>query len=148
MPNAANRSTSLQTFQCRNCLEIINPALTNCHYCGAVVETDAAQTEPTLSQAAGDARILKLLARAELVFFVLSFFPYLSFAFFGFLILLAGVPALCVRWWIKYRKLRSVGREYENARGDAVAAALLWSGVIAVWLAASVLQSLQSWMLG
>ena len=142
MSDAANRSTSLQTLQCRNCLEIINAALTNCPYCGAVVEPDAAQTEPTLAQAAGDARILKLLARAELVLFVLGFVPYLSFAFFGFLILLVGVPALCVRWWIKYRKLRSAGREYESAQGDAIAAALLWSGVIVVWLAAGVLQSL------
>lgn len=142
MSEAANRSTPMQTVQCRNCLEIINAALTNCHYCGALVEPDATPTEPTLAQAAGDARILKLLARAELVLFVLSFFPYLSFAFFGFLILLVGVPALCLRWWIKYRPLRGAGRDYETAQSDVIAAAWLWSGIIVVWLAAGLLQSL------
>lgn len=145
MSDAANRSTSSQSFQCRNCLEIINAALTNCPYCGAVVEPEAAQTVPTLAQAAGNACILKLLARAELVLFVLGFVPYLSLAFFGFLILLVGVPALCLRWWIKYRTLRGAGREYETAQSDVIAAALLWSGVIAVWLAAG---AIQSWMLG
>ncbi|HMV86656.1 MAG TPA: hypothetical protein PLD20_25265 [Blastocatellia bacterium] len=134
------------TLQCGNCLERINAALTNCPYCGAVVEPYAdAQPEPTAAQAAADARILKLLARVELVFFVLSFFPLTHLAFFGFAILLFGVPVLWLRWWIKYRRLRSAGSEYELAKGNAIAAALLWSSVIIVWLAAG---TIQSWLLG
>jgi hypothetical protein len=137
-------------FQCRNCLEFINPTLTNCPYCGAVVELDvpeATHSQTILAQAGSEARILKMLAQAELVCFVLSFVPFASFALYGFMILLPGVPMLWVRWWVKYHNLQTSGQDYENAKRDVIAAAVIWSGVIAVWMAAGVLQSWQSWLM-
>lgn len=88
-----------------------------------------------------------MLARAELVCFVLSFVPFASFALYGFMILLPGVPMLWVRWWVKYHNLQTSGQDYENAKRDVIAAAVIWSGVIAVWMAAGVLQSWQSWLM-
>ncbi len=135
-----------QVFQCHRCREIINASLTNCPYCGAVVNHDAEITDDVQSlsrKAHGHAYLLKIMARALAGFFLalsLSFFDEVSLP--GFLLLLIVLPGLLIGWWVKYRALRAGGQNHTSAKHDAVIATVIWCGVLVAWLAASLIQSL------
>ena len=134
-----------QVFQCQNCREFINTGLTNCPYCGVMINleaaTAAADVQANVAKACSDANFLKIAARALAVFFGLSFVPFLPMVGLASLIMLIVVPILLVRWWVKYRNLQTADQDYEKARRETIIAAVIWSGVIVVWLAASVIQA-------
>jgi hypothetical protein len=73
-----------QVFQCQNCREFINTSMTNCTYCGVAINaeaaTAAADVQANVAKACSDANYLKIMARALVVFFLLSFllFPWLD----------------------------------------------------------------------
>ena len=135
-----------QVFQCQNCREFINTAMTNCPYCGVVINaeaaTAAADVQSNVAKACSDANFLKIMARAQAAFFLISFIPILGgFAGWGFLFLLIAVPVMLVRWWIKYRKIQTADKDYETAKRDTIIAAVIWSGLIVLWLALGVIQA-------
>ena len=135
-----------KVFQCQNCREFINTELTNCPYCGVILNleaaTAAADNQSNVAKACSDANFLKIMARALVLFFVLSFVPFLPLVGYGSLILFLAVPVMLVRWWIKYRKLQTADPDYEKAKRDTIIAAVIWSGVIVLWIAAGVIQGL------
>lgn len=135
-----------QTVQCYNCLEFVSATLTNCRYCGAVITVENAPVEETaqskLAQASRDGSFLKLLSRALVVcFLALTFSIFSKLALAGFLLLLVAVPILLVHWWVKHGRLQSEEQVYYTAKRNAVFSAVLWGGIVFVWLAASAIQS-------
>ena len=135
-----------QVFQCQNCREFINTGLTNCPYCGVMINleaaTAAADNQANVAKACSDANFLKLMARALAGFFLLSFVPFVPLVGWGSLILFIAVPIMLVRWWIKYRNLQTSDPDYERARRDTIIAAVIWCAVVVVWVAANVIQVL------
>lgn len=132
--------------QCHNCLEFINASLTNCRYCGTVVGVENPPVEGNakskVADASRDGYLLTIMARALAVCFIaLTFSIFSKLALAGFLILLAAVPMMLIRWWVKYRGLQIEEHGYKVARLSAVMAAVVWCAVLLVWLFASVIQS-------
>lgn len=135
-----------QVFQCQNCREFINTSMTNCSYCGVVINlesaTAAADVQSKVGKACSDGNFLKIMARALPVFFLASMIPFVGgIAGWGFLFLLIAVPVMLVRWWIKYNSIQTADQDYESARRDTIISAVIWCGVIVVWLAASFIQA-------
>jgi hypothetical protein len=131
-----------QVIQCHLCREFINCLLTNCPYCGAVVGALAVIPGPEINDARKEAILIKVMARAlaaALLAVVMSFLE--KYALASFLLLLIAEPIMLIRWWVKYRNIQTSDDRYETARHDVRAAAVLWCGVIVVWLGASVILS-------
>ncbi|MEO6724498.1 MAG: hypothetical protein ABIP14_04285 [Blastocatellia bacterium] len=133
-----------QDARCRICGETINPSLTNCPYCGAVIDSAESPVRDLspISNACKEATFLKAMARLLVACFlalVLSFVE--NFALWAFLIFLTAVPMMLVRWWIKYRNLQTTDQNYATAKRDVAVAAVIWVGVIIVWLSASLIMS-------
>lgn len=131
-------------FQCHLCDESIPPSLTNCPYCGAVIGSAESQP-PSLSpnnKAGKEATILKVMARALAVSFLAVAMSVIEgLAFLAFITLLILVPVMLIRWWIKYRSLPATNPDYARARQEVSWAAVIWVGVIIVWLSASLILS-------
>lgn len=137
-----------QVFQCQNCREFINTAMTNCSYCGVVINpesaTTAADVQSKVGKACSDGNFLKIMARALVVFFLVSLVPIVGgLAGWGFLFLLIAVPVMLVRWCIKYNGLQTGDKDYEVAKRNTIISAVIWCGVVVAWLAASLIQALQ-----
>mgnify|MGYP000246397226 CR=1 FL=1 len=135
-----------ELVQCHNCLEFVSASLTNCRFCGAVITAENVRVEETLqaklAQANREGNLLKLLSRALTVcFLALTFSIFSKLALAGFLLLLVVVPILLVRWWVKYGRLPSEEQAYLTAKRDAIFSAVIWGGIVFVWLAASAIQS-------
>lgn len=139
-------NSQAQTVQCQNCLEFVNSSLTNCRYCGAVIGSENATAEEDaqskIAQAIRDGNFLKLLLRVLAVCFIaLTFSIFSKVALAGFLILLVVVPLLQIRWWAKYRNLQTEDADYQTAKRETIMSAVVWCGIVFVWLAASAIQS-------
>lgn len=135
-----------QTFQCPNCREFINASMGNCSFCGAAINYEtalaAADIQAKVGQACSDASYLKITARALVVFYLLSWIPFLPLVGWGALILMIAVPVMLVRWWVKYGKLQTGDPDYEKAKRDTIIAAVIWSALIALWFILAAVQIL------
>ncbi len=131
-------------FQCQNCREFINTSMTHCSYCGVAINaeaaTAAADIQANVAKACSDANFLKIMARAQLVFFLLNLIPFLPLVGWGFIILLVAVPIMLVRWWIKYRDIQTGDQDYEKAKRDTIIAAVIWSALVVVWIVIGTIQ--------
>ncbi|HQR31162.1 MAG TPA: hypothetical protein PLK30_00390 [Blastocatellia bacterium] len=84
-----------------------------------------------------------VMSRALAVCFIALTFSFLTtLALAGFLILLVAVPLMQVRWWMKYGRLPTEDMAYQQARRETIVSAVVWCGVLLVWLFASVIQTL------
>lgn len=140
-----------QAFQCPNCREFINASMSNCSYCGVAINYDsaiaAANIQSKVGQACSDASYLKITARAFVVFYLLSWVPFLPLVGWGSLILFIAVPVMLIRWWVKYSKLQTADPDYEKAKRDTIIAAVIWSALTALWFIIVAIQILLA-MLG
>lgn len=135
-----------QVFQCQNCREFINTSMTHCSYCGVAINheaaTAAADVQAKVGQACSDANYLKIMARAQVVFFLLNWIPFLPLVGWGFLILLVAVPIMLIRWWVKYRGIQTADKDYEKAKRDTIIAAVIWSAVTVIWVGIGLIQAI------
>lgn len=135
-----------QTVQCQNCLEFVSSTLTNCRYCGAVISSENVTVEEgaqsKIAHAIRAGNFLKLLSRILAVCFIaLTFSIFSKLALAGFLILLVVVPFFLIRWWVKHRNLQTEDLDYQAAKRETIMSAIVWCGIVFVWLAASAIQS-------
>lgn len=136
-----------QVFQCQNCREFINTSMSNCPYCGVAINFEAASAaadnQAKVAKACSDASYLKIMARAQVAFFLISWIPIIGgFAGWGFLFLLIVLPVLLVRWWVKYRNLQTADSDYKKAKRDTIIASVVWSALVVLWLIAGMIQFL------
>jgi hypothetical protein len=111
-------------FSCPKCKETIDTSAGFCRFCGALVDTNAAEKEAEIlalvNQACSDASFLKIMAMGVPISFVISFLPIVSMLGAWSLIFFCfAVPALTVRWWIKFSRLPSDDPEFRRARKTA-----------------------------
>ncbi|MCU1268556.1 MAG: hypothetical protein JWM21_4874 [Acidobacteria bacterium] len=114
----------LSLFPCFACREIISPTASNCRFCGAPVDYDAArfaaEQQTRLQQAKNRAKALRLLSGAFLVFllFVLIAWrgPRTSLA------LLAVLPVLLAVRWIRPGNSSGGNRDFTKMRGHTLLA--------------------------
>ncbi len=135
----------VQVFRCPNCQEFINTSLTECSFCHAAVDVQAAQiaadAQGHAAQAHSDASVLKIMARAFLTLYLLSWIPIIGgFAGWGAFFLSIAIPIMFSRWWTKHASVQSADPDYYKAKKMSFMAMAFWGGTMLLWLILFVLQ--------
>lgn len=130
-------------FQCLNCKEYINDAMSVCRFCGYAIDSAAAQAaadaRDRINRACNDGNYLQIMARTTVIVYFLSWIPLIGMAgSYGFFFLMIGVPVMTVRWWVKYGNIQTDDSDYQRARGRVVISAAIWGGMVIVWLIGSI----------
>jgi hypothetical protein len=133
----------VRVFQCPNCKETIDASALQCRFCSAPIDPDLAEVASAVmakvNQACSDASFLKTAAWAILVAFAFRFVPIVSgLGSTAFLILLVAVPAMALRWWIKFSRLVSDEADFRRARRTVAAIGIPISIVLVIVLAVLV----------
>jgi len=123
-------SSTVQVFPCPNCRETINTSMPQCPFCSTPIdhtsaEASAAETS-RISQACSDASYLKIMAWALIPSFLVLFVPLFTMAgvlalwFFRF-----AIPIMVIRWWIKFRNIKTSDPDFASARRAAIIVSVL-----------------------
>jgi len=101
-----------------------------CPYCAAPIDHAAAASSAEvfarINQSISDASYLKVMAIMAGVFFLVMFVPFLSMiGYAGFVFLEFAIPAMTIRWWVKFGKLQSADPELRRARRIALVVSIL-----------------------
>lgn len=128
-------SGEIRVFECPSCRETINTSVTQCPYCSAPVDRNAAAAAADLtsrvSQACSDASYVRILAGSIIAFFVLFLVPFLGFlGLVGYYLLLVLVPVMSVRWWIRYASIRTQDPDFRRAKRNVGIALILWAAFL------------------
>ena len=96
-----------------------------CSFCGTAIDAAAAEKSAAetskISQACSDASYLRIMFRLMLPSFGLIFVPLLSLlGGVGLLFLEVAIPIMCIRWWVKYRRIQTRDPDFSKARGNAI----------------------------
>jgi hypothetical protein len=128
----------LRTFPCPNCQEIVDDSATACRFCKAEIEPATAglaiALQEKVNRACSDASFVEVVAIATLAFLLLTSTPLAFLFFWGFVITFVMVPALIIRWLIKFSRLRTPDRDYRKAWGRLKLAFVLWLGAATIEL--------------
>jgi len=134
-------SSAVQVFPCPNCRETINTSMQQCPFCStpidhASAEVSAAETS-NISQACSDASYLKIMAWAIIPAILVLFVPFLSMAgTLGLWFLRFAIPFMVIRWWIRFRSVKTTDPDFANARRAAtvVSVVALFLVVDLLWI--------------
>ncbi|MBV8632733.1 MAG: hypothetical protein JOZ83_17545 [Silvibacterium sp.] len=123
--------SGIRVFECPQCGQTINTSLSQCPYCSAPIDRQAAEAAATLttkvSEACNDASYVRILAGSLIVFFFLALVPFMGLiGTVGYYGLLALVPVLIIRWWVRFFSLRSDDPDYRRAKRNVVIALGIW----------------------
>jgi hypothetical protein len=135
-----------QVFACPKCGEMINTSMAQCAYCNAPVDPQwaawAANAQATIASAFNHANNIMNVARALIVFFVVSFIPFLTFAGLVFIVTLFAFPILVLLWLSKYQwGLQGIDKNHEDlkqARRRIVKASVIWVVMLFLRLALEI----------
>jgi hypothetical protein len=124
MAQGLSLSTSIRILSCPSCKETINDSMLQCPFCFVAVDPDtvasAVDALTKLNQACSDASYLRIMVSTAATFFCLQIVPFISMlARFGFLFLELAVPAMSIRWWIKFMAIQTEDPEFARARSSA-----------------------------
>jgi hypothetical protein len=108
-------------LQCPNCKETVDASSKQCRFCQAPIDPVAAQAAADVmskvNQACSDASFVKTTAWAILVAFLFRFVPIVSgLGSVAFLALLVAVPAMAIRWWIKFSGISTDEADFRRAK--------------------------------
>ena len=111
----------VRVLQCPSCNETIDASSLQCRFCLVAIDPVAAQAAADVmskvNQACSDASFIKTAAGAILVAFALRFVPIVSgLAGMAFLALLFAVPAMSIRWWIKFSGIVTNEADFRRAK--------------------------------
>jgi hypothetical protein len=125
-------STSANTgvFECPVCKQTINASSTKCRFCSSVIDPAvaevAAEKMARVNQACSDASFLRTMAISILVFFGVTFIPFVGLlGICGYYFLMFAVPIMTIRWWIKFHAIRSDDRGFKRAHTTVIVVSLL-----------------------
>jgi hypothetical protein len=125
------QGSGVRVFECPNCRQTINTSLTQCPYCSAPVDAQAAEAAAEVtskvSQACSDASYVRILAGSLIGFWLLAFVPFMGLVgLVGYYVLLVLVPVLAIRWWVRFSSLRSEDPDYRRAKRNVGIALVIW----------------------
>jgi hypothetical protein len=135
-----------QVFACPKCGEMINTSMSQCAYCNAPVDPQwaswAANAQATIASAFNHANNIMNVARALVVFFLVSLIPFLGFAGLAFIVTLFAFPVLTLLWLIKYQwGLQGIDKNHEDlkqARRRIMKACVIWAVMLLLRLALEI----------
>lgn len=119
-------------FECPSCKQTVDATSTQCRFCNAPIDPGiaeaAAKMMAKVNQACSDASFLRTMAVSILVFLGLMFVPFLTWLdLVGYAFLMAAVPFMTIRWWIKFHTVRAEDRDFKRAKMTAIAVSVLGS---------------------
>jgi hypothetical protein len=122
----------VRLLQCPNCNETIDALSQQCRFCLAPIDPVAAQAAADVmskvNQACSDASVLRTTAVAIPIFFGVRFIPFFGMlGLVGFYGLVIGVPALSLRWWIRFGRITSNDPDFTRAKRTVLIVAILTS---------------------
>jgi hypothetical protein len=117
-------------FPCPSCQATIRTTA-QCPFCSASIDPrtipEAAARMHRFNQACREANYLGTLAFLILLFsVVVSILGNARRAAFGQWFLLIGVPAMAIRWWVRFGAMRSDDPDFQSARRDVKLAVGIW----------------------
>lgn len=124
-------ASAVRVFPCPHCRETINTTVQQCPFCGAPIDHAAAEASAAetarISSAVSDASYLRTMLFLLLPFFGIMFLPFLSLlGIVGLWFLKIAIPVMCIRWWIKYRGIRTTDPDFFTARRNAILVSGVW----------------------
>lgn len=125
------QSESIRVFECPSCSQTINTSLSQCPFCSAPIDGQAAEAAAThttkVSQACNDASYVRILAGSLVVFWLLTIVPFMGLVgIVGYYVLLVLVPVLAIRWWVRFSSLRADDPDYRRAKRNVRIALVIW----------------------
>jgi hypothetical protein len=116
----------VRLLECPNCKETIDASSEHCRFCQAAIDPVAAQAAADVmakvNQACSDASFVKTTAWAILVAFAFRFVPFVAgLGNLAFLVLLIAVPAMSIRWWVKFAGITTDDAEFRRAKRTVAA---------------------------
>jgi len=132
------------SFQCQNCREYLNTSMNSCPYCRVTIRHDAALAAAShharIASACNSASFLKVMARAMVVFYLVSWIPIVGgaadLAFFAMAVI---VPVALTVWWIRYCGLQTSDADFDNAQRNTIVSLAIWSAMIVIWIATQII---------
>ena len=107
-----------------------------CRYCQVPVDpaiaAQQAYLQSKVNQACSDASFLRTAAATMFVFIAISLIPFISFAFWGFLMSFFFVVIMAIRWQVNFGSLVTNDPDYAKARWSKNFALILWVAAIPV----------------
>jgi hypothetical protein len=122
----------IRVFRCPNCNKAIDTTMSQCRYCAVPIDPNAAEAAATLqekvNQAGFDAAIVKQLAIWMPVSLLVMFLPIVGFiGLLGFYVLIIAVPIFLIRWWIKFRGIKTTDPNFKSAKRSILIAVIIWA---------------------
>jgi hypothetical protein len=116
----------VRVLQCPNFKETIDASALQCRFCLAAIDPVAAQAAADVmakvNQACSDASFLKTAGGAILVAFAMRFVPIVSgLGNMAFFVLLMAVPAMAIRWWFKFSRIKTDEADFTRAKKTVIA---------------------------
>jgi hypothetical protein len=120
-----NLSSAVHVLPCPNCRETINTSVRQCPFCSALIDPAAAEVSAAatsrISAACSDASVLKIMAWMLVPFFFLQIVPFLGLAGMGgFWSLRVLIPAMVIRWWIRFGSIKTDDPDFARAKRIAI----------------------------
>jgi len=130
----------VRVFQCPNCNETIDASAAQCRFCLAPIDaaaaSAAAEVMAKVNQACSDASFLKTAGGALLLAFVMMLVPFASMIGRpAFLVLLVAIPAMAIRWWVRFGRVKTDDPEFGNARRTVVTLGIVVAAFLLIQLA-------------
>jgi hypothetical protein len=124
-----------RTLQCPGCKQLINTLMTECRYCGRLIDPQTAQAgadaQDRIHQACSDASYLRTAVTAMTMFYFVGWLPFIgAIGRVAFLFLLVAIPFVSIRWFVRVRNVQTTDPDFKKARST------MWVviGIWAIWL--------------
>jgi hypothetical protein len=136
-------------FECPACKETIDAKAQTCRFCGVKVDHEAALRAAVVlakvNQACSDASYMRSTALTLPVFFALRFVPFIALlGTVGFDGVTLITPFWALRWWLKYRAIKTDDADFSSARNRVKWIGIIVSCVLVLVVAANIFFLLHS----
>jgi hypothetical protein len=128
---------NVSTFPCPSCHEFINDSMTKCKYCSVPIDPEAAsaavELQDKVNRACNDASLVRNLAGAMWVFFLVRFIPIIGYlALVGMILLFLLIPVRLIMWLVRFGGIQTADLDYKRAKRNILVALGLWLLIIIV----------------
>ena len=128
---------TVEVFSCPHCGETINTTASSCPFCHNAIDpliaAEAARFTARISRACNDASYAKIALGTMIPFAFIMLIPFVGMVgVVGLAFLKYTVPVLAIRWWVKYRGIKTSDPDYGAARKTMIFVSVLSTVLIFV----------------
>jgi hypothetical protein len=118
-------------FECPNCRQTIDTASTQCRFCSASIDPEAAEAAAAkmarINRACSDASYLKIAALCAPAFLLIFFIPFMALlGEVGLIFLEVAIPIWIILWCVRFFRIQSDDPDFRRAKKTVVIVAIAW----------------------